>query len=306
MPDIKGVCPIIATPFTESGEVDYDSMRELMRVLVAGGCHGLTLFGIAGEYYKLSEDECKEMVALVVSECQKGGVPSIISVTQHATELAVKQAQRIEQAGADCLMLLPPFFLKPSAADLYNHMKTIGRAVKIPIMVQYAPEQTGVSIPPEVFERLSKEVENIIYYKVESKPPGSYISRLLDLTQNRARVFVGNAGFQLPEALDRGAVGVMPGCSMFDVYLQIYDYHSQGERESSARIHNTVLPMLNHIRQNVEMIIAYEKKILRKRGFIETDYCRHPTFTPDQVHDELFEEYYEQLKPHFTFVEATR
>lgn len=298
--DIKGICPIIATPFTETGEVDYESLKHLLRVLVAGGSHGLTLFGIAGEYYKLSEREGEEMIRLVVGECQKGGVPSIISITQHATELAVKQAQRVERAGADCLMLLPPFFLKPSAADLYNYMKSIGQAVKIPIMVQYAPEQTGVSIPPEVFERLSSEVGNIIYYKIENKPPGSYITRLLNLTKNRAKIFVGNAGFQLPEALERGAIGAMPGCSMFDVYLEIYNRHARGEKELSITTHNALLPMLNHIRQDVEMIISYEKRILQKRGFIENAYCRKPTFTPDKFHDELFESYYAKLESYFT------
>ena len=55
--ELKGICPIIATPFTEKGAVDYDSFANLVRTLIQGGCHAVTLFGIAGEYYKLTDEE---------------------------------------------------------------------------------------------------------------------------------------------------------------------------------------------------------------------------------------------------------
>lgn len=296
--ELKGIAPIIATPFTNSGEVDEDSLKNLLHVLIKMGCHALTLFGIAGEYYKLSDGESRRMTRIVADECRAGGVPSIVSVTQHATELAVRRAREAEEAGADCLMLLPPFFLKPGAADICRHIREVGQAVKIPVMVQYAPEQTGVAIDPSVFAQLSREAENIGYYKIECKPVGGYITRLLEQTGRSVTVFVGNAGYQLPEAFDRGAVGAMPGCSMADVYLKIYDSYFSGRREEAVRIHDALLPMLNHIRQNVEMIIAFEKRILQRRGIIQTAYCRRPTFTPDAVMEKLFDEYYEKLRPY--------
>lgn len=298
MSDIKGICPIIAPPFTKTGEVDYESMRNLLRTLIKGGCHGLTLFGIGGEYYKLNDRERKQMIELVVEECKKGGIPSIVSITQHATEVAVKEAQYAEEAGADCLMLLPPFFLRPTAADLYAHMKLVGEAVKIPVIIQYVPQHTGVAIEPAIFAKLSNEVDNITYYKIECRPAGAYITRLLEITRNRVKIFAGSAGLQLPEALDRGAIGAMPGCSMYEIYLKIYDHYFQGNREEAIRIHNALVPMLNHILQKTEMIIYYEKKILKRRGIIESDYCRMPTFTPDKYYDRLFEEYYEQISPY--------
>jgi dihydrodipicolinate synthase/N-acetylneuraminate lyase len=296
--DIRGICPIIALPFTEAGEVDYGSMRNLVRTLIEGGCHGLTLFGIGGEYYKLNDDERRLLIELVVGECKKGGVPSIISITQHATEVAVKEAQYAEEAGADCLMVLPPFFLKPTAGDLYAHMKSVGEAVRIPAVIQYVPQHTGVTIDPVTFARLSDEVNNITYYKIECKPPGAYITRLLEIAENRVKVLVGSAGLQLIEGLDRGAVGAMPGCSMYEIYLKIYDHHVQGNREEAIRIHSVLVPMLNHILQRTEMIIYYEKKILQRRGIIQSDYCRMPTFTADKYYNRLFEEYYQQISPY--------
>lgn len=299
--EIKGISPIVAAPFTDNGDVDTDSLRNLLRALIRGGCHALTLFGIAGEYYKLNDEERRSMVKVVVEECKKAGTHSIISITEHATELAVRQAKYLESQGADCLMLLPPFFLKPSADALYTHMKKVGEAVQIPVMVQYAPEQTGVAITPDVFAKLSGEVENIIYYKIECKPVGAYITRLLSNMGDKGRIFVGNAGYQFIEAFDRGAIGAMPGCSMFDVYLKMYSAYVAGDRAEAIRIHNQLLPMLNHIRQNVEMIIHYEKKILKKRGIIESDYCRIPGFAADRIHDRLFDEYYAKMAATFRF-----
>lgn len=295
MDKIKGICPIIATPFTEKGEVDFESLHRLVTELVKGGCHAVTLFGIAGEYYKLTDEERSRMVDVTVDAAHTAGGKVIISVTDHATEVAVQRAVAFEQAGADCLMLLPPFFLKPGAGYLYEHMKAVGKAVSIPVMAQYAPEQTGVVISPETFCRLEKECPNVIYYKIECKPAGPYVTKLMELTDGRMNIFVGNAGFQMIECMDRGAIGAMPGCSMYDVYLDIYRKYVNGERQKAVEIHNRLLPMLNHIRQNVEQIISFEKRILKKRGLIDSDYCRKPSYDTDPYFDRLFEEFYGTL-----------
>ena len=249
--EIKGICPIVASPFTDNGEVDYESLDKLVKHLLNGGCHAVTLFGIAGEYYKLSDDEREKMAQVTIKAAKEVGGKTIISVTDHSTEVAVKRAKHFEELGADCLMLLPPFFLKPGAKYLYEHMRAIANAVEIPIMAQYAPEQTGVAIPPETFCKLEKECPNMIYYKIECKPAGPYVTNLMNLTDGKMKIFVGNAGFQLIECMDRGAIGAMPGCSMYDVYLDIYNHYADGDRETAIKLHNKLLPMLNHIRQNV-------------------------------------------------------
>ena len=297
--ELKGICPIIATPFTNTGLVDYESLEREVSFMADNGCHGVTLFGIAGEYYKLSDEESERMVRVVVDTCKKKGIPSIISVTQHSTELAARRAKHYQDCGADSLMLLPPFFLKPGAGAIYEHMKRVCGAVDIPVVVQYAPEQTGVAIAPEIMAKLRNDVETELYYKIECKPAGGYISDLLWITDNEVKIFIGNAGYQFIECFDRGATGAMPGGSMFDLYLQIYDKYISGDREGAMELHGSVLlPFLNHIRQNVEMIIAYEKRIMMRRGMIATDYCRKPDFATDPVFDKLFDEFYEKTLPY--------
>lgn len=297
---LKGICPIVAAPFTADGAVDYDSLQSEVQWLADQGCQGVTMFGIASEYYKLSDDECERMMRVVVDVCRKNGIASIISVTQHATELAVQRAKLYQDSGADALMLLPPFFMKPGAGFIYEHMKKVCNAVDIPVVVQYAPEQTGVAIAPDVLAKLQNDCRTQIYYKIECKPAGGYISTLLKETDNTAKIFIGNAGYQFIECFDRGAIGAMPGASMCDLYLDIYNNYCSQNRAQAMQLHGSVLlPFLNHIRQNVEMIIAYEKRTLCRRGVIATDYCRKPGFATDAVFDALYDEFYALTEPYF-------
>jgi 4-hydroxy-tetrahydrodipicolinate synthase len=194
------------------------------------------------------------------------------------------------------MMVLPPFFLKPGGAELTRHIEALCDAVSIPVMLQYAPEQTGVAIPPETLAAMGARHENLHYFKIECKPPGAYISKLIGLLDGKAEVFIGNAGFQMIEGFKRGAVGVMPGPSMFDVYRKIYDAIQAGDWAKAMAIHEKLNAILNHIRQDVEMIICYEKKILKKRGLIGSDYCRSPRHRADKLNEELFELLYKDIE----------
>ena len=211
--EIKGICPIAPAVFTDAGEVDYKGYEHCCAELIRRGAQALTLFGIAGEYYKLDRDEEEKLIESTVRVCHENGVPVIVSNTRHSTECAVKWAKHIESSGADCMMVLPPFFLKPGGAALFAHIDAVCSSVKIPVMFQYAPEQTGVAIAPELLTDLAKRHQNLAYFKIECKPPGAYISRLLSLLPPDRGIFVGNAGFQMIEGFRRGAVGVMPGPS---------------------------------------------------------------------------------------------
>ena len=194
------------------------------------------------------------------------------------------------------MMLLPPFFLKPSGKELFDHIRAVARSVSIPVMFQYAPEQTGVAIAPETLRQLAIDVPNMTYFKIECKPAGPYISSFLNGAPAGVRVFAGNAGYQMLETFDRGAVGAMPGASMAKLYIDVYRAYMDGDMEKAVELHNALLPILNHIRQNVEEIIHYEKLILYRRGVIASAYCRHPGFASDEERDKLFEMYYKQVE----------
>ncbi len=292
--DISGICPIAPAVFHADGAFDFAGYRRCCEKMIGLGADALTLFGIAGEYCKLDRDEEERLIGETVEVCHAKGVPSIVSNTRHSTEVAVKWARRIEAAGADCMMVLPPFFLKPGGKALFDHLDALCSSVSIPLMFQYAPEQTGVAIPPEMLAKLAAEHENLLHFKIECKPPGAYISKLRSLLDDRRKIFVGNAGFQMIEGFRRGAAGVMPGPSMVDLYARIWKMG-----QDAQALHDKLNSLLNHIRQDVEMIIHFEKVILKRRGLIDCAYCRHPGFIADSVHDQLFEELYEMIRPEF-------
>lgn len=295
MDDFTGVCPVISTPFTDDGDVDYGSLRTQIAGIAAGGCHGAVLFGYAGEFYKLTDDERTEITRVAVEASRDHGLPLYASITDHATQVATERARAAEELGVDGLMVLPPFIVAPGEAAVRAHVESIARAVSLPVMVQYAPENTGVSIAAETFADVSRSVPNVVCYKVESTPSGTYIERLLSEAPPEVEASVGSGGTHVIEAFDRGATGVIPGAAVHEVYVEIYERYEAGGRAGARELHGELLPLLSFLGQGLEMFIHYEKTTLERRGLIESAYCRRPGFDPDDRYDAVFEELVEPL-----------
>ena len=194
--------------------------------------------------------------------------------------VASVRAQGAEAQGADALMLLPPYFLGPSPEAILEHLKRVIGSVKIPVIVQYAPAQTGVRILPEIFLKLHDALPNAEFIKVETQPPGRYVSQLIEQSQGRLKTLVGYAGVQMPDVLARGAVGIQPGCSATEVYVELWRLW-QTDKPAFLNFHNKLLPYINYWMQGIELIIKIEKVILKRRGIIASDYCRSPSYTLD-------------------------
>lgn len=282
MKPIEGIVPIVAATFTEAGALDEDSFQSLVRHLLGTGASALTLFGLATEFYKLSDADRARMQALMLAETSRSpGVAGVVSITDHSWELAAPRARAAEEQGADALMLLPPFFLSPGEEALLEHMRRVAGAVAIPVIVQYAPAQTGVRIAPELFLRLREERPNAEFVKVETQPPGRYVGELVARSGGRLKALVGYAGVQMPDVLARGASGIQPGCSFTEVYVELW----RRWREDAAgfrALHERLLPYTSYWMQGVELIVRAEKAILRRRGIIASDYCRSPAYRLDE------------------------
>jgi 4-hydroxy-tetrahydrodipicolinate synthase len=194
--------------------------------------------------------------------------------------VAIGRAQAAEAQGADALMLLPPFFLGPSEEASLEHLQRVIGAVRIPVIVQYAPVQTGVRLSPEVFLRLREALPNADFIKVETQPPGRYVTQLVERSQGRLKALVGYAGVQMPDALARGAAGIQPGCSFTEVYVELWR-RWQYDRPAFHTLHQQLLPYISYWMQGVELIVKAEKVILKRRGLIASDYCRSPAYALD-------------------------
>jgi 4-hydroxy-tetrahydrodipicolinate synthase len=301
MPDsaIEGVFPVIATPFGEDGEVDYDALREEVVAIADQGCHGAVLFGVVTEFFKLTDDERDRMVEVVTDAVTDRDLTLVISVTHEATGAAVKWAREYEEAGADGLMVYTPTERNPSGQGIYDHLTAIGEAVSTPVMVQHTDE--NVAVNPATYARLADEIDTIQYFKIEVTPPGPYVDALMDAVESDVDILVGSGGVQMIEIFDRGGVGVIPAAMYNEVYIEIYDRYFEGDREGAIDLHSRLLPTLN---QTHQAPIQYEKAALSERGLIPTDYCRKPLpVSRDEVYDDLFESYHERA---MALVEAVR
>ena len=134
MSNYAGIYPIALTTFDEHYEVDEHSQLALINYLLECGAHGIAIFGNASEGYTLSEAEKSRLMSLIIKEVRKR-VPVFVSTGHTGTHVAVKLSKAAQAAGADGLMILPPYFLKPSAEDLFGYYKMISEAVSIPIWV---------------------------------------------------------------------------------------------------------------------------------------------------------------------------
>src|ERR1700689_3577539 len=193
---MDGVFPILATTFHDDGSIDLESQANLVHHLLAQGANGLGLFGNASEGYALSEDERVTLLKLVRANAK---VPLIVSTGHSGTGLAVELSRKAESLGADALMVLPPWFMKTDADGLMFYYDAIGKAVHIPIMVQDAPLMTQVAMPATLLSRMGREIENVMYAKVEAPPTASKISALADIT-----AFGGLNGNFFVEEYNRG------------------------------------------------------------------------------------------------------
>jgi dihydrodipicolinate synthase/N-acetylneuraminate lyase len=293
MTDLSGVVPVLTTPFDEDGAVDEESLGRVARSHAEEGCDAVALFGLASEFYKLTDEECDRIARAAIDALDGTGTPVVHSITDHATRVAVRRAERAAERGADALMVLPPFFLDPPAEQVCAHVERVAGAVDLPVVVQYAPTFTGTTLSPATLADLADRVGNLAYYKVEARPAGPYITELLARADVDA--LVGNAGWQMLDAYERGAVGVMPGSPIAPVYVEIQARHERGDSEGAAELHADLLPLLNHITQSAEMAFQYGKRILHRRGLIDSPAARGPAYEPDGADDERFERLYKTV-----------
>lgn len=294
---VKGIAPVLHATFHDNGDIDPESFRNQIRHLKKAGVSAVTMFGINSEFFKLTDKETKEFFFIQIDEAHKVGLPAITSVTQHATYVACKQARFYEDNGADALMLLPPYFLKPSAAELASHMEAVLKSVNIPVVIQYAPEQTGVPISPDVFKKLYDRYENARHFKIECQPPGPYITSLLKLTDHKPNILVGNCGFTLIESLDRGACGAMPGGAFAELYVKVYNDYLAGNVNEAFELHRRIVSMYHLIRQQISWVLHYDKLVMAERGIIESPFCRFPAYAPpDPYIEALFRMHWDRFK----------
>ena len=160
----KGSIPALITPFTESGAVDEAAFAAHVDWQISEGSHGLVPVGTTGESPTLSHDEHKRVVELCI-EAAKKRVPVIAGAGSNNTKEAIELAQHAEKAGADALLVVTPYYNKPTQKGLFAHFSAIAESVKLPIIIYNIPPRSVVDMSPETMGALVKAHKNIVGVK---------------------------------------------------------------------------------------------------------------------------------------------
>jgi len=240
--ELKGIIPPILTPMNPDESVNLEVLRQQIERMIAGGVHGLFVFGTNGEGYILNEKEKIEVLEAAIDQV-KGRVPVYAGSGCISTADTVRMSRKAQELGADVLSIITPSFAVASQKELYNHYVEVARHVDIPIVLYNIPARTGNKLLPETVAKLAKDVDVIMGAKDSSgdwENLQAYITLTRELDKG-FKVLSGNDSLILP-ALKAGGAGGIAGCANVypHVLASIYDLFKAGKLDEAQAAQDSI------------------------------------------------------------------
>ena len=205
--EIEGIIPAVVTPFDKNEDVDEGGFRKIINYLIDSGVHGLFPVGSQGEFFSLTNEEKKRLIDIAVEET-RGRVFVMPNTGAITTRESIELSQYAEEAGADCVSVITPFFISPNQEELYHHIKDICQSVKIPVLCYNNPGRTGgVALTPATLARLAEEVPNFAGIK-DSSGDLTLVAEMIRLCPPHFKVIMGRDSL-IYGALTYGAAGAI-------------------------------------------------------------------------------------------------
>ena len=245
----KGIYAALVTPMNDDQEIDYDTLGEIADYLICEGVHGLIPLGSTGEYYALSGQERQTVLQVTLDATQKR-VPVLAGTNAGSTREVVEYSRQAQKAGADGLLLAPPYYSLPTLEELFEHFHAVNEAVDIPIMLYNYPGRTGVDMTCDFVESLTT-LENVRYIK-KSTGDITRVSELIRRCKDRLGIFCGCDTIAF-ESFALGAVGWVGGIvnvlprEHVELYLQCA---VEKNYDSARQLYYKMLPSFQFIEGN--------------------------------------------------------
>ncbi|EFG9152899.1 4-hydroxy-tetrahydrodipicolinate synthase [Escherichia coli] len=160
----SGSLTALVTPFQENGAFDEKAFRDFVKWQIDEGTKGLVPVGTTGESPTLSHDEHHRVVATCI-DASKGRVPVIAGAGSNNTEEAISLARHAEKAGADAVLVVTPYYNKPTQRGLYAHFAAVAKATTLPVIIYNIPPRSVIDMTPETMGRLANDFKNIVGVK---------------------------------------------------------------------------------------------------------------------------------------------
>jgi len=192
---LRGSFVAIVTPFTESGTVDFEAYGKLVEFHLENGTNGIVVAGTTGESAALSEEEYGSLIRFTVEKVN-GEIPVIVGSGSNVTAKAIRHSLVAKREGADGLLVINPYYNKPTEEGIFQHYKAIAENVELPIILYNVPGRTGSNMKASLTLRIAREIKNVIAVKEASGD----INQIMEIIANRPagfKVFSGDDAMTL-------------------------------------------------------------------------------------------------------------
>jgi len=269
----RGAFVAIVTPFID-GQIDEQGLVDLIEFHIANGTHGIVPCGTTGESATMSHDEHHRVVELTVKTVN-GRVPVVAGSGSNSTSEAIDLTRYAKQAGADGVLMVSPYYNKPSQEGLYQHFKAVAEAVDIPIILYNVPSRTSSNILPETVARLA-EIDTIAGIK-EATGDLNQISEVIRLCPKDFAVLSGDDFTSMPTVLvgGTGVISVTSNVAPKDM-AQMMDAALAGDLARAKELHYKLFPLMKAMFYDTNPVPV--KKSLELMGKIRSGTPRLPLY----------------------------
>ncbi|WP_312108226.1 4-hydroxy-tetrahydrodipicolinate synthase [Brevibacillus reuszeri] len=237
------VLTAMVTPFDQNGDVDFNATRTLVNYLIENGTDGLVVAGTTGESPTLSIEEKVELFKFVV-DVVGGRIPVIAGTGSNNTRASIRLTKQAEATGVDGIMLVAPYYNKPSQEGMYQHFKAIAESTSLPVMLYNIPGRSVVNMSVETIVRLS-QIPNIVAIK-EANGNLDAMAEVISQTPSDFTLYSGDDGLTLP-VLGIGGAGIVSVASHIigNEMQEMINLFKNGNNEEAAAAHRKLLPTMN-------------------------------------------------------------
>lgn len=242
MVNLGKVLTAMVTPFKADMSVDWERVEELADYLVSNGSEGLVVHGTTGESPTLTHEEEYELYR-VVKKAVGGRCKVIAGTGSNSTETTIKSSKEAEKIGVDALMVVVPYYNKPSQEGMYQHYKAVSESTSLPIIIYNIPGRTGINMTPETTARIAANCKNVIGLK-DAAGSLDQTSATRQLCPKDFIIWSGDDSLTLP-MLSVGAAGVISVASHIvgkEIAAMVNAYH-EGNVKKAMEIHFRLLPL---------------------------------------------------------------
>ena len=240
----KGAGVAIVTPMKDNLEVNYDKLDEILEEQIAGKTDSIVICGTTGESATLSEEEHLEAIRFTIERVNHR-IPVVAGTGSNCTQTAIQMSKEAEEAGADGVLLVTPYYNKATQNGLIAHYTAIANEIKIPAILYNVPSRTGCALQPKTIAHLVKNVENIVGVK-EASGDISHVAQVMNLCDGQIDLYSGNDDQVVP-LLSLGGLGVISVLSNVApqyVHDMVYKFF-EGDVAGSRKMQLEALPVIN-------------------------------------------------------------